>query len=307
MPALIPVAVRSALPTASLVTRLLVLLLVLLGTGCAGDEIECIIDSECPTGQYCVSTRCADPIPVGDPRTAYVEQVAVVIETGCNCHGPTSGRPWIYDHRFADPAAFDESLRLLRQWLYDPIVGRPAAVGYGTADCGDNHPGIYDGPDQPQYQLIARWAAAAYDTLPPSPPADFPAAPVAPPPDTPLPDRERAERARIQAEGYVAVTRSIIAPRVVGQCGCCHVLGSTRVWQIPSGRDLSEAQLDSVMSALETYVNRANPDQSRMLRYGLGDFGRQQAHPVVYTGVDDPRYRLLRAWIAEGEPPPREP
>lgn len=307
MPALIPAARRTALPLAPRAGLLPVMLLALLAAGCASDEIECIIDSECPTGQYCVSTRCADPTPVGDPRTAYVEQVAVVIETGCNCHGPTSGRPWTYDHRFAEPAVFDESLRLFRQWLYDPIGGRPAAAGYGLADCGDNHPGIYDGPDQPQYQLIARWAAAAYDSLPPSLPADHPAAPVAPPPDTPLPDRERIERARIQAEGYVEVTRSIIAPRVVGQCSCCHVLGSSRRWQIPAGRDLSETQLDAVMRALESYVDRRNPDQSAMLRYGLGDLGREQAHPVVFTGVDDPRYRLLRAWIAEGEPPPRAP
>ncbi|MCA9540183.1 MAG: hypothetical protein KC620_14900, partial [Myxococcales bacterium] len=159
----------------------------LFALGC-GDEVDCLLDSQCPTGQYCVSTRCAEPVPQGDYRTSYRVQVAPVIETGCNCHAPTSDRPWRYWHDFNDDAAFVESLRVLRQWLYDPTTpadapgppATPTAWGYGLAGCGFNHPGIYEGVTQPQYELLLAWSTLAWPDLPPSPKEAAPAPPALP-------------------------------------------------------------------------------------------------------------------------------
>lgn len=276
---------------------------------CEADPVDCVIDGDCAGGLYCVATRCVEPVPLEDDRQAYIEQVAPLIETGCNCHGPGSGRPWSYEHRFDDPAALDAELAVLRQWLYNPldaggattgIGSRPVAWGYGLAACGFNHPGIYEGPTQPQYLMLVNWAAQARGGLRVLGPADVDPPAAEPPPDGPLPEVEQAALAAIGRLGYRAGMAQEIVPRLVGQCGCCHSADAvSRRFKLGG----TEADLEADIAQIEGYVSRASPDQSGILRYGLGAQGRGEAHPQVYSGVDDPRYRLLRAWIVDGPPP----
>lgn len=297
--------------------------------GCGGDAVECIIDGDCATGQYCVSTRCADPVPVGDIRQSYVEQVAPIIETGCNCHGPGTDRPWSFTHDFADQAAFDADLAVLRQWLYDPLDppgiaaegSRPTGWVYGVAGCGFNHPGIYEGPLQGQYALLLAWAAQAWAELPIVGAQDVPVPPVEAPAEGPLPELEKEALERIRTLPYRAVMEQEIVPRVVGQCGCCHAGDGARGWTLVSRYPALDAEgnpidprtmdpltatqlMDRDIASVEAMTDRLNPDRAQLLRYGLGANGRVEAHPVIYSGPDDPRYRLLREWMAQGPPPP---
>lgn len=271
---------------------------------CTGEAVECLIDNDCSDGQYCVSTRCADPVPEGDYRQAYINQVAVVIETGCNCHGPESDRPWRYDHRFDDAEAFDTSLRDLKSWLYDPFPGdeartRPTAWAYGLARCGFNHPGIYEGTEQPHYQLLDRWAVDALPQISPLPlinPA--PAEPVEP--DANL----QAEIDAINALAYDQAMDQHIMPRIVAHCGCCHDAEGNRGWTLTRTWDATNTEPNSPYTqnknAIEGMLQRLRPDQSPLFIYGAGGNGRQVGHPVIYSGPTDARYQLLRGWIANG-------
>ncbi len=309
-------------------SRVLLALAVLALAGCTGDAVDCILDSDCAEGQYCVSTRCADPTPLADDREAYITQVAPVIETGCNCHGPGSGRPWSFEHRFDDEASFDKDLAVLRQWLYDPVdppgIGgdgsRPTGWLYGLAACGFNHPGIYEGPLQGQYALLEAWAAQAWPGLPVLRPTDVQTPPPDAPADGPLPELEQAALDRILSLPYREGIAQEILPRVVGQCGCCHAGDGARGWKLltryPSVDDAGNPYdpramepltptdiLDRDIASLEAMVDRELPDRAQLLRYGLGDNGRSEAHPIIYSSADDPRYRLLRAWMAQGPRP----
>lgn len=297
--------------------------------GCAGEPVDCVLDNDCAEGQYCVATRCADPVPLPDSREAYVTQVAPVIETGCNCHGPGSGRPYSYTHAFADPAAFDADLAVLRQWLYDPMQrlgtgaddGRPTGLLYGLAGCGFNHPGIYQGPDQPHFALLKAWADQAWVELPVLTPADVEPPPEDPPADGPLPELEAAALANILASSYRDGMVDEILPRLQGQCGCCHAGDGARSWKLlgawpaldGDGNAIDPRRMERVtpaqvidydIRAIESLVDRTTPDRAPLLRYGLGANGRGEAHPIIYASADDPRYRLLRAWLVEGPPPP---
>lgn len=278
---------------------------------CAGDAVECITDGDCAEGQYCVSTRCADPTPVADDREAYMTQVAPVIETGCNCHGPGTGRPYSFTHDFDDPAALDADLAVLRQWLYDPVPDaeepRPTAWLYGLAGCGFNHPGIYAGPLQPQYTLLIAWAKQARENLPVIAADAVEPPPVTPPAGGPLPDLEVDALARIRSLPYARGMAEEVVPRVVGQCGCCHAGDGDRGWKLYSAYGADEtdraARVEQDIGIIEGFANRDNPDQASLLRYGLGANGAVEAHPRIYSGPDDPRYRFLRQWMLQGPRP----
>jgi len=296
--------------------------------GCTNDPVACIIDGDCAEGQYCASTRCAEPTPVADSREAYITQVAPVIETGCNCHGPGSGRPWSFTHDFDDASSFDADLAVLRQWLYDPIdpVGlggdgsRPTGLLYGLAACGFNHPGIYEGPLQGQYALLYAWAAQAWGELPVIAAADVAAPPNDPPADGPLPELEQAALQRIRSLPYGEGMAREILPRVMGQCGCCHAGDGARGWKLVSRHPTLDGDGDPYdprtmeklspedlvakdIRSIEIMGDRLNPDRSQLLRYGLGANGRIEAHPVIFSSADDPRYRILREWMLQGPTP----
>ena len=212
--------------------------------GCVGDPVDCIIDSDCADGQYCVSTECVDPIPLADTQQAYVSQVAPLLEVGCNCHGPGTGRPWSYEHRFDDPDATRNDLAVLRQWLYDPTPDampdqptpepRPTAWLYGLAQCGFNHPGIYAGPTQAQFQMLMNWVAAARGELPVLGAGEVEVPPIEPPPETPLPELEARALERIRTLPWAQGMAEEIVPRVAAQCGCCHAGNGRRGWKLYS-------------------------------------------------------------------------
>ncbi len=294
----------------------------LIFAGCAGESVDCIIDSDCAEGQYCVSTACADPVPLADSEAAYRTQIAPLLEVGCNCHGPGTGRPWSYEHRFDDPAATRADMAVLRQWLYDPLQaegtdGRPTAWLYGLAQCGFNHPGVYAGPTEPQYRMLMSWAAQAVPELPVIQAVDVAVPPNDPPAEAPLPDLEAQALQAIRTSPYAQGMRQEILPRVLGQCGCCHAGDGRRGWKLvslyppepPPSEDAGPPPTEEELIArdiatIEGYANRLNPDQSRLLRYGLGANGAIEAHPKIFSSADDPRYRLLREWMAQGPPPP---
>lgn len=289
--------------------------------GCHDETLNCLSDDMCQQGTYCRATRCVTP---GDDRAlleTYTQRVVPLLETGCNCHGPASDRPWRFDHRSA--AATEASLSMLRNWMYNPertwreerdgelpdggapdgTVDRYALIGYATAACGLDHPQIW-APDAPQLRELALWVERAYDQI--ERPAPLTEPPEVAVPDGPLRSYEQAlyEAAVSATEGdggpagfdpiggYV-VEQGRLAAALAGQCGCCHgpPLGFASPPATPEER---------VARGAETFCDVAPSMPFNLTYYALGTGGDSAAsprHPVVYSGADDPRYGLLVRWF----------
>ena len=58
--------------------------------------VSCLTDADCADGSYCRSTQCIEPSAEGDLNEVFEERIRPIVETGCGCHGPDSGRPWSY-------------------------------------------------------------------------------------------------------------------------------------------------------------------------------------------------------------------
>ncbi len=276
--------------------------------GCSADPIACIGNADCPSGQYCRATVCVEPSADGPLEDVYRARIAPLIETGCNCHGPTTERLWRYDHS-DDPERFARSLAELRNWLYDPSVAagaipeRPALLGYAAAQCGFRHPLIWETQDGQYLELLA-WARRAHGEL------QRPRASIerpSPDPTMTLPPREQAEldaaKTASQASGgwdpflgFEDGPDRHLTDRVVRQCGCCHT--DPRPFKVeppllcadgePPIIDGAPAEVGSgdILCSSAVWL----PGQ---LNYGLG-IGQ---HPVVYSSADDPRYALLFEWF----------
>jgi hypothetical protein len=301
--------------------------------GCVSDPVACLHDGECSEGRYCKATRCVEPSAEGPLLDVYRTRVAPLIETGCNCHGPQFDRPWRFDHRQMDDAGLAATLAELRNWMYNPhreytqrfgdggvaddraeAIDRYALLGYAIAECGFNHPLIWEA-DDPQVRELALWFARAYDEIArPPPTAERPTAE----PTAPLPAREQAVFAAATAPstgGSVFAgfdpRQSDLEARVVRQCECCHV--PPRSFKLDA-IDAIDATALANAARLRSDANlcAATSQLPLGLIYSLG-LGQ---HPVVYLGADDPRHALLHRWFSAVkaitpaitcEPPCKEP
>lgn len=281
---------------------------------CTGEPLECTSDSRCPEGTFCLRRECIEPEPVEDSREAYIEQVAPIIASTCSCHGPQSDRPWHFDHSSFDADVVDANFASLSTWHYDPFERaeptdvafplRSAFLGYGIGRCGISHPMVFSGPDELHYQMIEAWLEQVESDLPVSAGADIVESTLEQrtPPATPLAGPDVPDRDVAVSADFDTAIRTVIVPRVVGLCGCCHVSGGSRGWQLRL--DATPEAIDQNAIAIDGFVDRTTPADSALLRYGLGEFGRIRAHPKVFTGPDDTRYRVLYDWIAEGKAKP---
>lgn len=303
--------------------------------GCTDDSVDCLTDEACQDGSYCKDTRCIEPSSEGELLDVYTTRVVPLIETGCNCHGPASTRPWRFDHRTPDSTA--TSLADLRNWLYNPefewrtrlgdadppdppdatrddgvdaevIIDRFALIGYATAQCGFNHPQIWP-PGAPQLTELALWFERAYAEVERPPPLTAPPATTS---SEPLPPIEEAlysaavavSRETIQddpdRDGYdpragYGAHGGELAARLAGQCGCCHL--PERRFRLP----LLRAADERAEHADRTFCQVAPTMPAYLEGFALGTPGdptRARRHPVVYTGADDPRFGVLQRWFA---------
>lgn len=267
---------------------------------CTDEPVACLIDSDCPEGQYCRSLECMAPSGEGDVYDVYRERVMPLVESGCNCHGPDQGRPWYYDH--ADPSddGLGQSLSQLRNWAYNPrrafderppagvdralAIDQYALIGYATAQCGFNHPQIWE-PGSPQVAELQQWLDRAYDVIErPAPLAEAPQGE----PGGALPPAEEALARAAEAAGDVfagsAVADRELERRLIGQCGCCHV--PPRFFALPSLSTPAGEDPKPDLCGAVAWLPRS-------MNYGLG-LGQ---HPIVYTDADEPRYALLHRWF----------
>lgn len=297
--------------------------------GCYDDSIGCLHDNQCGPGAYCKATQCVEPGADGGLFEVYRERVVPLIESGCNCHGPASDRPWRFDH--TTEASTVASRADLRNWMYNPganwranqpdgeplpempdsTVDRPAIIGYAVGQCGFRHPAIW-APDAPQSAELARWIERAYDKIERPPPLAEPPLPLTPFGAAveaivinalPLPEQtlhDRATDATVPAPdayepiaGYT-VADGELAARLRGQCGCCHV--HPRGFALPRTDPQAGpvAHGEAAFCAAQVWL----PDG--LGTYGLGNAGDpmyQRLHPIVYDGPDDPRLVLLARWF----------
>lgn len=301
--------------------------------GCLSDPVACLQDNECSEGRYCKATRCVEPSAEGPLLDVYRTRVAPLIETGCNCHGPRSDRPWRFDHTDMSDEGLAVTLAELRNWMYNPhreymqrfgdggvpedreeATDRYALLGYATAECGFNHPLIWEASD-PQMRELLLWFARAYGEITRPAPAG-----ALPPtePTAPLPAREQAVFAAATApstDGSVFAgfdpRQSDLEARVVRQCECCHV--PPRSFKLDAIDAIDAiARADAARLRSDANLCAASSRLPSGLLYGLG----LGAHPVVYLGADDPRHALLHRWFSAvraitpaitGEPPCEEP
>ena len=136
--------------------------------------VSCLTDADCADGAYCRSTQCIEPSAEGDLNEVFEERIRPIVETGCGCHGPDSGRPWSY---FATDDKDTEKLRraiVTRAWAYDPKpaingaeegISRPAILSYVTGACGLGHPSVYSDLKAPQYRELELWFKAVVERL----------------------------------------------------------------------------------------------------------------------------------------------
>lgn len=293
---------------------------------CTDDPVACVIDSDCPDGQYCRALTCVAPSGEGDVYEVYRQRVLPLVESGCNCHGPGEGRPWYYDHGDPSDDGLGQSLSQLRNWAYNPrrafdaqpppsgdrelAIDRYALIGYATAQCGFNHPQIWE-PGSPQVDELQQWLDRSYDLIERPPPlAEAPEAE----PGGALPPAEEAlaraaEEAAASSDAFAgfAVADRELERRLVGQCGCCHL--PPRFFALPSLSTPAGEDPKPDLCGAVTWLPRS-------MNYGLG-LGQ---HPIVYDGADEARYALLYRWFGfaadrgvaadqrcqdEPEPPPR--
>ncbi len=277
-----------------------VLVNVLLGACSA--PLDCLIDVDCAPTEYCASTRCVTTTPNSDTRTAYVEQIRPLLNQGCSCHQTLYKRPWSFSAQSVEDTVIDSDIAQLAMWGYDPLseqdfaAKRPTLSGFGLAECGFNHPGVFPNREVPQNTLLRRFLSESPALEPPNGDAAE-VSPLVFEVGLQLPELERTVLDLVRVDEPTAF-RTEILPRIIGQCGCCHRDEGQRSWKIPSQLP---STLEGVATAREQVLSmwiRGNPEVSSFVTYGLGRGGGATLHPTVYEGEGDPRLRLLIGWIS---------
>ena len=220
-----------------------VLALVVLGLGCS-DPLGCLSDLDCPAEAYCKDTQCIEPVSDGTSEEIYRAAILPILETGCGCHGPRSGRPWWFVGADASEADRQASFMATRAWAYDPKLSltggapqtRPALMGYAGGGCGLAHPSVYAVTNEGQYIQLQRWLT---ESLSADESMQTSLAVNGPPPSlqalTPIDQKALAD---IESQPYEEVLKTHIEPRLVAHCGCCHDARGTpfadggRLWRL---------------------------------------------------------------------------
>lgn len=269
--------------------------------GCA-EPLDCLIDTDCPPTEYCAATRCVAAVPNPDTRVAYLEQIRPVLNQGCSCHQSVYERPWSFSAQSTEESTLQTDLGQLAVWGYDPLSAadfddrRPTLSGFGMAECGFNHPGIFANRIAPHNTLLRRF-------LSDSPQLEAPSGDQAE--STPLvfevglqlPELERTVLDLVRVDEATAF-RTEILPRVIGQCGCCHRNEGDRNWRLPAQVPTDAEGIAAARQQVLSMWIRTNPEVSSFVTYGLGRGGGATLHPKVYTDEADPRLRLLLGWVS---------
>ena len=293
-----------------------------------GEPLECTTDRACGDEAYCLETRCYPVTLDGQFRQAYRDQILPIIKAECNCHGPSGERPWAFDHRPGFRQGNENFLKV-EPWVRhrnalaapEDIETLPIPLNrFAAGLCGFNHPGIHD-PAGSKARLMDLWArdaakgALEQDVRPVGVEVNLEVTPTRGTYVAGLPrfEREAFDRALeiAEADGYAAAMDAEIVPRVVGQCGCCHDQGGYfELGQSGGAGGVSgPAAADQNRRATMNFLGRRDTvsENVAVVRYGLGacmtpDCDRPP-HPRIYSGPDDPRLQLLRAWVVEGPEP----
>ena len=282
--------------------------------------LDCLIDQDCAPTEYCASTNCVSSTPNPDTRVAYLEQVRPVLNQGCSCHQAIHQRPWSFSSASREEAIVERDLSQIALWGYDPLSEealesqRPTLSGFGLAECGFNHPGVFANRVTPHNTLLQKFLTESPDLAAPggdeaeSTPLEFEVG-------LQLPELERTVLNLVRVDEANAFKTEIL-PRIIGQCGCCHRDEGQRGWRLPASMPADSEGLATARAQVLSMWVRGNPEVSSFVTYGLGRGGGATLHPKVYTDETDPRLRLLIGWVAllppdtaepEPEPEPDEP
>ena len=281
--------------------RFVVALIALGSFGCDA-ALECIVDSDCAPEQYCAETQCRSTVPKEDRDTAYLTQVRPLLNAGCSCHQEIHARPWSFSATSESPDILSRDLGELAIWAYDPRSSMEdnnpisTILGYGLAQCGFAHPGVFPNADAPHSVLIERFLKES-ETL------EVPGGDTTE--DAPLSVEARDRLPPLEQQVVVDITasepdafRDHILPRVIGQCGCCHRDDGARGWRIPITVSSSDEALELARGSILSLWSRTSPENSQFVSFGLGRGGGQTRHPKVYRDANDPRLQLLIKWVS---------
>lgn len=279
-----------------------VLILVSVLLAACAEPVDCLIDSDCAPTEYCSATRCVEAVPQSDTRTAYLEQIRPVLNQGCSCHQAIYARPWSFSAQSTDEITLQADLSQLAVWGYDPFSEaefadrRPTLTGYGLAECGFNHPGIFANRVAPHNTLLRRFLSESTD-LEPASGDQAESTPLVFEVGLQLPEVEGAVLDLIRVDEANAF-RTEILPRIIGQCGCCHRNEGDRNWRLPAQLPTDPEGIAVAREQILSMWIRSNPEVSSFVTYGLGRGGGATLHPKVYEDEKDPRLRLLLGWVS---------